>query len=247
MICGSVVVHRRRCGKRNCRCAAGDLHEASVLSYSERGRTRFVMLPQAEVAAVATAVERYRAAEAELAAAGVDAHFAASRALFESALGFLDGAHAAGVEHAELETELDVKGRELVCQLRQDHLELRAQREQRLQEVLDAEQVTRGSVETGHTRALITVFGEVRVTRLAYRRRGHAKLYPADAQLNLPVEKHSHGLRKWGGSTGGQHAVRDSKNPTGTAPDPHHRPMGRVHRQHPRRRIQLRMLIRADP
>jgi hypothetical protein len=56
--------------------------------------------------------------------------------------------------------------------------------------------VARGSVETGHTRALTTVFGEVRVTRLAYRRRGHANLYPADAQLNLPVEKHSHGLRK---------------------------------------------------
>jgi hypothetical protein len=32
---------------------------------------------------------------------------------------------------------------------------------------------------------------------LAYRRRGHANLYPTDGQLNLPVEKHSHGLRKW--------------------------------------------------
>ena len=41
-------------------------------------------------------------------------------------------------------------------------------------------------VETGHTRALTTVFGEVTVTRLAYRRRGHANLYPADAALNLP-------------------------------------------------------------
>src|SRR3954462_13068960 len=70
MIRGSVVVHRRRCGKRNCRCAEGDLHEATVMSYSERGRTRFVMLPAAEVAAVAAAVNRYRASEAELAAAG---------------------------------------------------------------------------------------------------------------------------------------------------------------------------------
>ena len=70
MIRGSVIVHRRRCGKPNCRCAAGDLHGATVLSYSERGRTRFVMLPPAEVATVAAAVDRYRAAEAELAAAG---------------------------------------------------------------------------------------------------------------------------------------------------------------------------------
>ena len=67
MIRGSVVVHRRRCGKPTCRCAGGEaLHEATVLSYSERGRTRFVMLPAAQVAAVRAAVERYRAAQAKL-------------------------------------------------------------------------------------------------------------------------------------------------------------------------------------
>jgi hypothetical protein len=46
------------------------LHESTVLSYSERGRTRFVMLPPGEVAAVRAAVERYRAAQAKLEAAG---------------------------------------------------------------------------------------------------------------------------------------------------------------------------------
>lgn len=64
---GSVVVHRRRCGKANCRCADGvALHETTVLSYSEAGRTRFVMLPASEVAAVSAAVERYRAAKSQL-------------------------------------------------------------------------------------------------------------------------------------------------------------------------------------
>jgi hypothetical protein len=43
---------------------------------------------------------------------------------------------------------------------------------------------------------LATVFGEVEVTRLAYSRRGQANLYPADAALNLPAERHSHGLRR---------------------------------------------------
>lgn len=68
MVRGSVVVHhRRRCGKPNCRCAGGEaLHAATVLSYSEKGRTRFVMLPAAEVAAVRAAVERYRAERARL-------------------------------------------------------------------------------------------------------------------------------------------------------------------------------------
>lgn len=45
----------------------------------------------------------------------------------------------------------------------QDHLDLRAQREQRLPEVSDAEQVAHAAVETDHTRALTTVFGHVRV------------------------------------------------------------------------------------
>ena len=40
------------------------------------------------------------------------------------------------------------------------------------------------------------MFGMVAVTRLAYRRRGHANLHPADATLNLPLERHSHGLRR---------------------------------------------------
>ena len=44
-------------------------------------------------------------------------------------------------------------------------------------EVKDADGVRHGAVETGHTRPLATIFGSVSVTRLAYRRRGHANLY----------------------------------------------------------------------
>jgi hypothetical protein len=77
-----------------------------------------------------------------------------------------------------------------------DHLALRAVREQRLERVTGDEGVTRGRVEAGHTRALETVFGTVRVERLAYRAPGVGNLHPADAVLNLPVERHSHGLRK---------------------------------------------------
>jgi hypothetical protein len=77
MIRGSVVVQRRRCGKANCRCADGEhLHEATVLSCSEAGRSRTVMLDPADVAAVRAAVKRYRAAQARLEAEG-DAGLAA--------------------------------------------------------------------------------------------------------------------------------------------------------------------------
>jgi hypothetical protein len=71
MIRGSVVVQRRRCGKANCRCTDGaSLHESTVLSYSEGGRNRTVMLPADQVTAVTAAVDRYRDAQAKLEAQG---------------------------------------------------------------------------------------------------------------------------------------------------------------------------------
>lgn len=68
---GSVVIQRRRCGKPSCRCSDGkQLHESTVLSYSEGGRNRTVMLAPDDVAKVRAAVERYRAAQADLEAEG---------------------------------------------------------------------------------------------------------------------------------------------------------------------------------
>lgn len=122
--------------------------------------------------------------------------FAASRQSFDQLVGFLGGDGAGGLTHAELEDQLAMRGRELVRQLFQDHLDLRALREARRDDVVDTAGVGRGAVEADHRRGLATVFGEVTITRLAYRRRGHANLHPADAGLNLPAEKYSHGLRR---------------------------------------------------
>lgn len=67
MLRGSVITHRRRCGKANCRCASGEqLHESTVLSYSEGSKTRFVMLPEVEVEKVRQATQRFKAAKASL-------------------------------------------------------------------------------------------------------------------------------------------------------------------------------------
>lgn len=121
--------------------------------------------------------------------------FTDSRNRFEAVLSWLESAPASALSHGELEDRLQVDARELFRQLLQDHLDLRAQSEARIAEVTDAEQVPRPTAETGHERGLATVFGQVEVRRIAYRRRGAANLHPADAALNLPTEKHSHGLR----------------------------------------------------
>jgi len=122
--------------------------------------------------------------------------FARSRERFDAVTGWLSGEQAGALAHAELEQRLELDSRELFRLLLQDHLDLRADREERVEGVVDCEGARRASVEAGHERSLQTVFGEVRVRRLAYRARGHCNLYPADGVLNLPREGHSHGLRR---------------------------------------------------
>ena len=224
LLAGTLTTFRRRCGKPSCRCAAGDPHETPALRYTEGGRTRLITLATADVAEVAAALARYQQALGRTGcgrrrggggvalpagrpargqpgmtggppSAEADA-FVASRALFGSTLHWLDGAEAAGLDHAQLETQLQGKGGELLRQLFQDSMDLRAHRERPRAEVVGADAVVRTRVESGHTRALTTVFGEVSVSRMAYRAPGRANLHPADAELNLPAEKHSHGLRR---------------------------------------------------
>jgi hypothetical protein len=122
--------------------------------------------------------------------------FDRSRERFAVMLDWLGGEESRGLEHSDLEARLASDGRELLRVLFQDHLDLRADREQRLERVTDSAGVARGTVEHDHRRPLGTVFGEVTVARLAYRRRGEENLHVADGVLNLPPERASHGVRR---------------------------------------------------
>lgn len=124
--------------------------------------------------------------------------FAASIKLCFGIVSFLEASEAGGLTHQELECRLDADSRELTRQLFQDHLDLRAEREQPVAPVVDSGGVEHRFVEPGHRRLLETIFGEVTVTRLAYRAKdkGAENLHIQDAALNLPRELHSHGLRQ---------------------------------------------------
>lgn len=132
----------------------------------------------------------------EYAVDSVAAAFTRSREQFQTLVAELGSPETGSLTHAELEERIGYQGRELLRHLLQDHLDLRATREARLTAVTGADTVVRRTVERDHDRALSSVFGEVRVTRMAYRARGAVNVYPTDAALNLPVEKHSHGLRR---------------------------------------------------
>ncbi len=122
--------------------------------------------------------------------------FAGSRELFDAELQWLAGEEAAGLSHGDLEDRLLVSSRELHRRLLDEHLGLRAEREIRIGDVRAADGERHGNLERSHGRPLVTVFGEVSVSRMAYRARGRCNLYPADGALNLPVHNHSHGLAR---------------------------------------------------
>jgi hypothetical protein len=125
--------------------------------------------------------------------------FDRSRAAFDELAATLSSAEAGGWTHDQLEDHLQTNGREVLRLLFQDHLDLRALREQHAVAQggigpVDADGISHRKVEKGHVRHLTTVFGTVRVTRCAWRADGARNLYPADAALNLPEGLHSHTL-----------------------------------------------------
>ncbi len=122
--------------------------------------------------------------------------FAQSRAYYGELEAWLSGEDAAGLRHADLEDQLQERGRELLRRLHQDHLDLLAAREQRRDGVTGADGIARTRAEKGHGRPLATVSGQVTVSRIACRAPGAGNVHPLDEALNLPGEKQSHGLRK---------------------------------------------------
>jgi len=142
-----------------------------------------------------------------------DEAFAESRKCFGELEDWLASEEAAGLQHADLEEQLDVRGRELLRRLFQDRLDLTAAREERRRDVTGQDGVPRTRAERGRTRPLVTRFGQVSVSRIAYRAPGRPNVHPADAALNLPEEKHSHGLRKLAAiesARGSHEAARDA-------------------------------------
>lgn len=127
----------------------------------------------------------------------VEKEFGPAREKFDALAGRLGSSETMSMTHSEVESLVETEGRELLRQLVQDHLQLRAQADARARvpAVAGADTVIRTQLRE-QQRPLLTLFGEVTVTRTGYGARGTDSLHPLDAQLNLPEEKYSHGIRK---------------------------------------------------
>lgn len=125
-----------------------------------------------------------------------DGAFAESRKCFGELEDWM-ASEAAGLQHGELEEQLEVRGRELLRRLFQDRLDLTAAREERRHDVTGEDGVVRARAERGRARPLVTKFGQVIVSRIAYRSPGRSNVHLLDRVLNLPEETYSHGLRQF--------------------------------------------------
>ncbi|MEU5431677.1 ISKra4 family transposase [Streptomyces olivoreticuli] len=127
--------------------------------------------------------------------------FEAATNCFQSLVASLADPATGELPHHDLEELIDTRGREVLRQLFQDHLELRERREAEAVHtcrplVRGPEGLVRPRLETGHRRLLATVFGTVTVSRCAWRRLDASNVHPADAMLSLPRGRHSHGLAR---------------------------------------------------
>jgi hypothetical protein len=120
--------------------------------------------------------------------------FVEAEATFSALVNGLQSKETARMSHSDLEALLEQQGRELMRQLLQAHLDWRAQGTSTTP-IVGADGVERTHQRSG-TRALETLLGTVQVTRAGHGARGRATLFPLDAELNLPAERYSFGIRR---------------------------------------------------
>ena len=128
--------------------------------------------------------------------ATIETHYVDACEQFEHLIGRLKDPNAQKLTHGEVEAVIHREGMELLRRLTQGHLDQRSAQEPIQEKVIGEDGLSRTHHRTGCKRGLESRFGEVTVTRRGYGTRGRKSVFPLDAELNLPPDKYSHGLRE---------------------------------------------------
>lgn len=123
-----------------------------------------------------------------------DSPFCEARAEMERIIDRLMSREALSMTLSEIERLVGAEGHELLRELMQAHVDLRAAQEQ-VVEVVGGDGVARTQVRKS-TRTVETPHGEVTVTRNLYQAAGTEGLAPLDAALGLPDEHYSMEVRR---------------------------------------------------
>ena len=101
---------------------------------------------------------------------------------------YLSGQAALGAGLSEIERESERRGREIVRLALQAHVDARGDGDVGEAIVLQREdRPLRLAHKRLHSRPLVTLFGELRVTRMGYGAPGEEAVHPLDAELVLPA------------------------------------------------------------
>lgn len=95
----------------------------------------------------------------------------------------------------EVEAVIQKKGREILRLLAQGYLSQRTAEEVKKEFVVGEDGIRRNRRRTGSARKIESRFGEVELSRIGYYGQFVGSVFPLDAELNLPPDKYSHGLR----------------------------------------------------
>jgi hypothetical protein len=115
---------------------------------------------------------------------------------FEQMIAGLYAATRKPPEFSRIEEQIQQASRETNRAALQECMTEVAKQEQRAKQVIDADGVEHRTLEPNHDRGLQSIYGDVRVVRLAYRQPDTLSLHPTDGILNLPVQKASHSLAR---------------------------------------------------
>lgn len=122
--------------------------------------------------------------------------FSAARSAFDALQDRLAAAETMDLAHDDVEILVDKDGAEVLRLLFQGHLDLRAAQERDREAPTGADEVERRH-RRETSRSLATIFGNCTVDRLNFTSRGvFGGLRPLDAELNLPGDIYSLGLRR---------------------------------------------------
>ncbi len=126
----------------------------------------------------------------------IEPHYEDACEQFGHLVGRLKQPEAQKLTHGEVEAVIHSEGMELLRRLTQGHLNQRSSQEPIREKVIGEDGLSRTHHRAGCNRQLETRFGEVTVTRRGYGARGVESVFPLDAELNLPPDKYSHGVRE---------------------------------------------------
>jgi hypothetical protein len=110
---------------------------------------------------------------------------------------YLASGAEARLDLSEIERESETRGREVVRRCLQAHLDARGDGDVGQAIVVEgADGPMLLSHKRLHTRTVISLFGELRHTRVGYGARGHASVHPLDAELGLPGRCYSYEFQR---------------------------------------------------